>query len=106
MGRQPFLSECLLVALGVCSRHEEKHDLARRCLARVDQFPDATGDVTRLRGTPVRLSLTVGRLVGDEELDPGAEQRFGKPAGCDQRLEVRTELGAEEVVDDAQHLGP
>ncbi len=106
VGRQPFLAERLLVALGLRSGHEEEHDLAGRRLAGVHELPDPPREVPRLGDAPVDVRAPVGRLVGDEELDARAEERLREPAGGDERLEVAAELRPEDVVHDGEHLGP
>ena len=45
-------------------------------------------------------------LVGDEQLDRVAEDRIRELAGGGERLELVAELGAEQVVDRGEHLGP
>jgi len=54
----------------------------------------------------VDVSLSVGRLVGDEQLDCGPEERVREAACRDERLVLRPELGSEKMVDDVEHLGP
>ena len=67
--------------------------------------PARAGDVSRLGAPPVDARAGVGGLVGDEQLDRRPEDRVGEVAGRRERLELLAELGAEEVVDDRQHLG-
>ena len=105
-GREAELAESLFVELRVGSRREEEDDLARSRLAGVDEILDARRHVLGLGGAPVRAAVLVGRLVGDEQLDRGAEGRIGKAARSRERLERVAEVGREEVVDDVEHLGP
>ena len=105
-GRQPELTESLLVELRVGSGRKEQDDLAGRRLAGLDEILDARRHVPGLRGAPVRARVLVGRLVGDEQLDGRPEGGVGKAARGRERLERVAEVGREEVVDDVEHLGP
>ena len=53
IGRQPLPAQRLLVALGLGSGHEEKHDLARGRLAGVHELPDASREMPGLGHAPV-----------------------------------------------------
>ena len=106
VGRQPGGAQLLLVPLGIGARSEEQHDLARSRGAGVDELADAVRDVLRLRAAPVDAGVGPGCLVGDEQLDRRAEDGIGELARRGERLELGTEVGAEEVVDDREHLGP
>jgi hypothetical protein len=54
----------------------------------------------------VDTAVGVGGLVRHEQLDRRSEHRVGELARGSERLELLAELGAEEVVDDREHLGP
>ena len=104
--RQILEAQGLLVALGVRPRCEEENDLARGRLAGVDELAHPAGNVARLGDPPVDISLAIARLVGDEQLNGGPEDRVGEAACRDERLVLRPELGAEEMVDDIENLRP
>ena len=104
--RQADRAQLLLVPLRVRPGREQEHDLARRGRARVDQLAHAARDVLRLGAAPVDAAVRVGGLVRHEQLDRDPEDRIRELAGRGQGLELVAELGREEMVDDAQHLGP
>ena len=104
VGRQPLGAERALVDLRVGAGREEQHDLSRLRDARLDELVDATRDGLRLALTPARVGASVGALVGDEQLDGVPEDRIGELTAARERL-VGVELGSEQVVDGAQHLG-
>ena len=106
VGGEAGAAQLLLVPLGVGARGEEEDDLTGGRDARVDELLDPPGDVHRLGPPPVDAGARVGRLVGHEQLDRCPEDRVGELAGRRQRLELLAELGAEEVVDDREHLRP
>ena len=106
VGRETERTELLLVPLGVGSRREQEHDLARRRRARIDELADPPGDVLRLRPAPVHPECLVGLLVGDEQLDRVTEHRIGELARSRERLILVAELLPEHVVHRGEHLGP
>ena len=106
VGGEARAAQLLLVPLGVGTRGEEEDDLTGRRDARVDELLDPPGDVRRLGPPPVHAGSRVCGLVGHEQLDRCPEHRVGELAGRRQRLELLPELGAEEVVDHGEHLGP
>ena len=106
VGRQPRSAQLLLVPLGVRPGGEEEDDLTRRGRAGVHELADAPRDVASLGAPPVLARVAVARLVGDEELDRVAEDRIRELAGGGERLVLVAEVGAEELVDRREHLGP
>ena len=105
-GRQIERAQLLLVQARVGTGGKEEDDLARRGLAGVDDLAQPPRDVLRLGLAPVDAGVRIRRLVGDEQLDRGAEGRVGEAAGRGQRLERGAEVGGEQVVDDLEHLWP
>ena len=99
-------TKLLLVDPRIRARREEEHDLARRRLARVDELLHALGDMLGLGRTPVDARVLVARLVGDEQLDRGAERGILEATGSRERPERVAEVRREEVVDHLEHLGP
>ena len=106
VGGEARAPQFLLVPLGIRARSEEEDDLTRGRDTRLDELLHAPRDVLRLGPAPVHTGAAVRRLVGHEQLDRRAEDRIGELAGCRQRLELLSELGAEEMVDDCKQLGP
>jgi hypothetical protein len=104
VGLEAGPAELLLVVLGVRPGGEEEDDLARACLARLDELLDAGGDVARLRAAPVGRRSRVARLVRDEQLHRSLEDRVGEAPRGLEGLEVLPELAGEEVVDRREHL--
>ena len=85
-------TKLLLVDPRVGARREEEHDLARRRLARVDELFHALRDVLGLGRTPVDARVLVARLVGDEQLDRGAERGILEAARSRERPERVAEV--------------
>ncbi len=99
-------AQLLLVPFRVGSRGEQEDDLAGARGAALDELPNPPRDMPRFCAPPVQAAVGVGRLVGDQQLDRGAEDRVEEVSRGGELLELVAELGREEVVDDAEHLRP
>jgi hypothetical protein len=103
----PERAQLLLVPLGVGAGGEDKDDVAGSCGVALDQLVHALGNRFRFCASPVRrLVPREARLVGYEQLDGRSEDWIREIARGTQRLEFVTEVGAEEVIDDGEHLRP
>ena len=106
VGGEAGAAQLLLVPFGVRAGGKEEDDLPGGRDPGVDQLLHAPRNVSRLGPPPVHAGAGVGGLVRHEQLDRGAEDGIGELAGRRERLEFLAELGAEEVVDDGEHLRP
>ena len=106
VGGETRFAQLLLVPLGIGAGGEEEDDLARVRGAGVDELLDPPRHMPGLRAAPVHAGPRVRRLVGHEQLDRRAEDRVREVARGGEGLELLAELGAEEMVDHGEQLGP
>ena len=105
IGRDAERTQLLLVPLCVRPGREQQDDLPRSGVAGGDEIADTPCDRTRLAAPPVHVGFGVGRFIGDEQLHRSTEDGVREVARRCQRLKLVAEVGAEEVVDDREHLG-
>ena len=105
VGREADGAKLLLEPLGVRAGGEEEDDLARGRIPGIDELPNPLRDVPRFGPTPVDACLTGGLLVRDEQLEGGSQHGRATAVGRLERLELVSELRAEELVDRGEHLG-
>src|SRR5262249_61812087 len=102
--RQRDRAQLLLEPLGIGAGREEEDDLARSRRARVDELAHPGGDVPGLGPAPGDTRIVLRALVGDEQLERRPERRLAVAGGRLERLELATELVAEELVDGGEHF--